>query len=130
MFAEMGEEMVPVIAGLLFACVFLTFAVIMLSAFRPWLQAFMSGTPVSVMDILGMRLRRTDVSQVVQTLIMARQAGIALQCQQVEKAYLQGVDLEKVTLAMIEAKKLRQDLTFEDLVDAELAGRLAEKLGR
>ncbi len=90
----------------------------------------MSGPPVSVMDILGMRLRRTDVNQIVRTLIMARQAGIALQCQQVEKAYLQGVDLEKVTLAMIEAKKLRQDLTFEDLVDAELAGRLAEKLGR
>jgi hypothetical protein len=45
-----------------------------------------------------------------------------------EKAYLQGVNLEKVTLALIEAKKQGVEITFDELVDAERHDRLAEKL--
>ena len=45
-------------------------------------------------------------------------------------AYLQGVDLEKLTLAMIHAKKQGMETTFEELVAADLEDRLAEKLGR
>lgn len=96
--------------------------------FAPWMRAFTSGTPVSVFDILGMRLRRTDVNAVVRSLIMARQAGVALSCRQVERACLQGVDIEKLTLAMIHAKRQGMELTFEQLVEADLDDRLAEKL--
>ena len=78
--------------------------------------------------ILGMRFRRTDVRAVVQALAMACQAGTPLSSREVERAYLQGVDLEKLVLAFIQAKKDDLDLTFEQLVQADLGNRLKEKL--
>jgi uncharacterized protein YqfA (UPF0365 family) len=94
-------QTVPVVITLAMAVVFLlvTFAILIvfLRTFRPWMQATMTGTPVSVFDILGMRFRRIDVNAVLKALIMTRQAGVALSCRQVESAYLQGVDLEKLT---------------------------------
>jgi uncharacterized protein YqfA (UPF0365 family) len=95
-----------------------------------WLQALMSGTPVTALEILGMRLRRIDARGVVRVLIMARQGGVAVTCRQMESTCLQGVDLEKLTLAMIHAKKQGMEMTFEELVAADLEDRLAEKSGR
>ncbi len=93
-----------------------------------WFRAFMSGVQISILDIIGMRFRRTNVKAVVRAVIMARQAGVVVYCNEMERAYLQGVDLEKVTLAAIEAKKQGIDITFDELVDAERQDRLAEKL--
>lgn len=87
-----------------------------------------SATPVPVFDIVGMRLRRADVNAVLKWLIMMRQAGLVISCRQLESACLQGVDLEKLTLAMIHAKKQNVEVTFEELVASDLEGRLAEKL--
>jgi uncharacterized protein YqfA (UPF0365 family) len=61
---------------------------------------------------------------------MAKQAGVSISCREMESAYLQGVDLEKVTLAMIHAKREGKELPFRELVEAELEDRLAEKLGK
>ena len=75
-----------------------------------------------------MRLRRTDINAVLKWLIMARQAGVTISCRQMESACLQGLDPEKLTLAMIHAKKQNLEVTFEELVASDLEGRLAEKL--
>ena len=47
-----------------------------------------------------------------------------------EKAWVQGVDLEKVTLAIIQANRENMGITFQELVDAELENRLADMLDR
>ena len=117
---------VAIVMAVFLLLVFFTFAFTLL----PWLQAYMSGTPVSVFSIIGMRLRRISVRKVVQFLIMARQAGVNISCHEMESAYLQGVDLEKVTLAMIHAERVGKDMLFRELVEADLENRLAEKLGR
>jgi uncharacterized protein YqfA (UPF0365 family)/ribosomal protein L40E len=119
---------------LLIAVLVLLFIVVnllfLISIVRPWMQAILSATPVSVFDILGMRLRRSDVNAVLKWLILARQAGVAISCRQMESACLQGVDPERLTLAMIQAKKQGLEVTFEELVASDLEGRLAEKLTR
>lgn len=97
--------------------------------FTPWLQAFMAGAPVSVLQIVGMRLRKVDVRVVIRSLIMATQAGVPVDSREMESAYLQGVDLEKITLAMIHAKREGMEVTFQDLVQADLDDRLHVKLG-
>jgi uncharacterized protein YqfA (UPF0365 family) len=94
-----------------------------------WFQAYMSGVPIGFFTLVGMRFRRINAKAVVHALIMARQAGVSISCADMEKAYLQGVDLEKITLAMIEAKQQGLKTTFHDLLDAELRDRLDEKLG-
>jgi uncharacterized protein YqfA (UPF0365 family) len=95
------------------AIFFLAIFGVLLWTFSPWMRAYMSRTPVSMFDILGMRFRHIDVNAVLKVLIMTRQAGVAVSCRQMESAYLQGVDLEKLTLAMIHAKKQGMELTFE-----------------
>ena len=116
---------VAIVIAVFSLLVFLVFALTLL----PWLQAVTSGTPVSVFSIIGMRLRRIPVRTVLRFLMMARQAGVNISCHEMESGYLQGVDLEKVTLAMIHAEREGKDLLFRELVDAELEDRLAEKLG-
>jgi uncharacterized protein YqfA (UPF0365 family) len=94
----------------------------------PWLQAFTSGVPISIVEIVGMTFRKTDVKAVLRALVMASQAGTPLSRAEVERAYLQGVDLEKVTLAFIRARKENLGLTFKEIMEADMADRLSEKL--
>jgi uncharacterized protein YqfA (UPF0365 family) len=105
-------------------------AVFLVAAFtlRLWLQAMMSGVPVSIFQIIGMRFRKTDANVVVRNLIAAKQAGVSLSCVDLERAYLQGCDVEKLTLAMIEANRRGLNLTFQEAIDAERHGRLQDKL--
>lgn len=126
--AQNESVIVLVIAG-----IFLVFAVSIVATaakvFSPWLQAFTAGVPISVMQIVGMRLRKVDVRVVIRALIMATQAGVPVPSIEMERAYLQGVDLEKITLALIHANREGKQLTFKELVEADLDDRLHEKLG-
>lgn len=127
LFAQL--ELLIFMAGV-FLFVGLVFIVVFTQVFAPWLQAFMAGVHLSVLDIVGMRLRKTDVRAVVRALVMAGQAGLPVSKLEMERAYLQGADLEKITLALIQAKKDGIEATFQELVEADLEDRLREKLGR
>jgi uncharacterized protein YqfA (UPF0365 family) len=100
--------------------------VVTFSLLRPWMQGFLSGAPVSIIELIGMRLRRVDVQSVMRNLILARQSGVELTHVDLQRAFLRGVDLEKVTLAYIQAQKEGTGETFEDLVDARQRGRLSK----
>jgi uncharacterized protein YqfA (UPF0365 family) len=97
--------------------------------FRLWIKALLSGAPISIFVLIGMCLRRSDASAIVDNVILARQSGIDVTAAEMESAYVQRVDIEKVTLAAIEAKRRQVDVGFQELVALELQGRLAEKLG-
>ncbi len=84
----------------------------------------MAGVHLSVLDIIAMRMRKTNVKAVVQALIMTHHDGAPVSSAEVERAYLQGVDLERVVLAYVRAKKDGMEMTFQELVDADLEGRL------
>jgi uncharacterized protein YqfA (UPF0365 family) len=99
-----------------------------LTFFSTWLKAFLSGTQVMLLDLIGMKMRGTDFKAVVHALIVARQGDVIVQPAEMEKAWVQGVDLDRVTLAIIQAKKDNLDVTFQELVDAELDDRLARLL--
>ena len=88
----------------------------------------LSGAPISIFQIIGMRLRRTNASVIVRNLIAAKQGGVSVSCVELERAYLQGCDLEKLTLAMIEANRRGMKITFQEALDAELHDRLQEKM--
>jgi uncharacterized protein YqfA (UPF0365 family) len=106
---------------LLSVALFMTF-------FSTWLKAFLSGTPVMILDLIGMRMRGTDFKAVVRALIIARQGDVIIPPAEMEKAWVQGVDLDRVTLAIIRARKDNIDVTFQELVDADLDHRLARLL--
>lgn len=110
------ELVVLLVVGLFLAVV----AATVLQHFNLWFQAHMTGTPVSLPRIIGMRYRKVNPKTVVQSLIVAKQAGIQLSVDEVEQAYLQGADLPKITMALVRAKKEGRDYTFQQLVEAKL----------
>ena len=49
---------------------------------------------------------------VLRALVTATQAGVPVSSVEMERVSLQGVDLEKVTLAFLHAKKKGMEITF------------------
>ena len=76
---------------------------IVLSFISTWMQARMTGAPVSFLTLLSMRLRRVPVALVVQSRITAVKAGIPLTTDQLEAHYLAGGDVNQVVRALIAA---------------------------
>jgi uncharacterized protein YqfA (UPF0365 family) len=123
------ETLMAAILVLVVLLVNVVLLVLFAKLFSRWLRAYLSGVPVPVLDMIGMRLRKTDVTAVVEATIAAKQAGVFVPWREMERAWALGIDLEKVTLAAVQAEKQNREFTFQELVDAELAGRLSEKLG-
>ncbi len=80
----------PTVLVLIFAVILLVLTAAMFALFAsvlvPWLQANLSGARISVLRIVGMRLRRTNVKAVVRALILARQSGVDVSCDELERA--------------------------------------------
>jgi uncharacterized protein YqfA (UPF0365 family) len=104
-------------------------ALLALWALRPWLRATMAGAPLTVFEVIGMRLRRVDIDAVVAAFAMARQSGVDIHQVDLQRAYLAGVDLPTITLAWITAQRKKLDITFEQLVVMYQEKRLAELIG-
>ena len=126
----MLQNIVLILVACFLLAFFLVVFFVMLSLFVPWVQAFVSGAPVPLIALIGMKLRKIDVSLVLKCLILARQSGVPLTIYELQQAYLRGVDLEKLTLAHVESQKQQLGLSFEELVELDLKDRLAEKLKR
>ena len=116
-----------VMAGVLVCGVMLMLALFLFVA-RPWVRSRLYGVHISLVRIILMRIRRSDVNQIMDSLIMALQSGVTISVEKMERASAQQVDLKKVTLAMIESERRGLALEFDELVEAELSSRLAEKL--
>lgn len=108
---------------LVFAC--LALILLFLWVLSPWFLAQLSGVPISMLRILGMRVRRTDVEAVLRALIRARHAGLEVSCQEMEQAYRQGVDLERLTSAAIERRRENADVDWQVLVEDAREARRA-----
>ena len=98
--------------------------------FRPWIKGFLSGTPISLFQLIGMKLRRVNINEVMTQGIASAQAGHPIPWVDLERAWLQKVDLEKVTLAYIACQKQDERFTFPELVEAERHDRLDDLLKR
>jgi uncharacterized protein YqfA (UPF0365 family) len=75
-------------AGLL--CAFVAMAMFAPAAWiiAPWLKCFLSGTPVSLVQIVAMRLRGTPVGLIVDTQTALTHSGIRVDMSKVEITYV------------------------------------------
>jgi len=88
-----------------------------------WVQAQLSGAPISIWDLLGMSLRRVNPSVITQSRIMAKKAGIEIRSEQLEAHYLAGGHVIPVVQALIAANKASITLSFDRACAFDLAGR-------
>ncbi len=88
-----------------------------------WISAWAAGVKVSIVTLIGMRLRRVPPSAIVQPMIKSHKAGIMITSDQLEAHYLAGGNVDRVIDALIAAQRAEIDLSFERAAAIDLAGR-------
>jgi uncharacterized protein YqfA (UPF0365 family) len=88
-----------------------------------WISAYFSGVPVSLLTLVGMRLRKVNPTAVIRPLISASKAGLNLEIDKLEAHHLAGGNVQQVVNALISADKANIDLNFQRATAIDLAGR-------
>jgi len=89
-----------------------------------WFRAFVSGTPISIFNIIGMSLRKIPPKLIVDARICAFKAGLKdISVNDLETHYLAGGRVNDVVKAMIAADKANIDLDWRQATAIDLAGR-------
>jgi len=89
-----------------------------------WFQAFVSGTPISLFNIIGMSLRKIPPRVIVSARINAYKAGRKeISVSDLETHYLAGGHVLDVVRSMIAADKANIPLDWRQATAIDLAGR-------
>ncbi len=88
-----------------------------------WIAAVFSGVKLSLISIIGMRLRRVPPNIIITTMIQAKKAGLHINSNQLEAHYLAGGNVFNVVNSLIVADKANIQLTFQRSTAIDLAGR-------
>lgn len=88
-----------------------------------YIRALVSGARVSLVDLIGMRLRGVNASAIVDARIQASRAGLAVETPQMESHVLARGNVQRVINAMIAANKANIPLNWNTATAIDLAGR-------
>ncbi len=86
-------------------------------------KAISSDAHVSFLQMIGMGLRNSDVQSVVRYRIMAKKANIDIAAASLEAHALAGGNANNVICALIAARKINIELSFDHACAIDLAGR-------
>ena len=106
--------------------IFIVILVLVILNFIPiglWISALAAGVKVSIVTLIGMRLRRVPPHRIIMPLIKALKAGIDVSIDKLEAHYLAGGNVDRVVDALIAAHRAEIALTFERAAAIDLAGR-------
>ncbi|QDT76596.1 SigmaW regulon antibacterial [Gimesia maris] len=113
-FAVVG---IGILLGIVFVALFARY-------FKLWIQAFSSRAKIGPLALVFMSLRKVKPSVIVDTKIMAVQAGLTdIPTQAFEAHYLAGGNVHRVVHALIVAHRARIDLDWDTASAIDLAGR-------
>lgn len=127
---EGGDNSLLLIFGaIVFAGLAIVIFIIMMLYGGIWFQAYMSNARVSFLSLIGMSLRQVNARVIVQSKIMAMQAGVGndplagITTRRLEAHYLAGGNVPGVIRAIIAAHRADIDLDFDRAAAIDLAGR-------
>ena len=109
----MAVEPWQVFAGLIGGIILLVFFLVVANFGLLYIQAFLSGAHVSIVDLIGMRLRKVDPRMIVINRITAVKAGLPIDTNKLEAHCLAGGRVERVVQALIAASKAGIALTWD-----------------
>ncbi|MCH9812075.1 flotillin-like protein FloA [bacterium] len=89
-----------------------------------WFRAIVSSAHVSMLSIIGMRIRKVNPRLIVDSKINLTKAGLKdISVSELETHYLAGGNLSEVVRACIAADKANIELTWKQATAIDLAGR-------
>ena len=107
---------IGLIVGLIFLFVFFSFV-------QLWIQSFLTGARIGIVDMIRMKLCKVDYSMIVRQKIALVQAGVKASTQEMEAHVLSRGNVQKVVGAVIAAHKAGMDLPWRVAAAIDLAGR-------
>ena len=114
------------IPGLVVGIVLAVAVVIVFFALVPmglWFRALVSGAPISIGKLVGMRLRKIKIGMIVEAYITGKKAGLDLSITELETHYMAHGDVGKVVSALISAHSANIELSTKTAMAIDLAGR-------
>jgi uncharacterized protein YqfA (UPF0365 family) len=111
------------IFGVIVVLIAVFFLIIFFSFVRLWIQSLLTGARISVLDLVGMKLRNVDYGMIVRQKIALVQAGVKVSTQDLEAHYLARGNVPKTAAAVIAAHKAKMELPWKDAAAIDLAGR-------
>ena len=121
---QMVSWVVLVVAAAVFFLFLTFFLVFGFAVGRPWMTAFLAGKPISLFQVLAMRLRRSDVKSIIHQGTVAFQAGHPIAYDLLEVASREGLDLETVTKAYCASQEQGLRYTFKEIMVAARESKL------
>jgi uncharacterized protein YqfA (UPF0365 family) len=112
-----------VLSGVLLVIVALVFVLLSFVPVGLWISALAAGVKVSIVTLIGMRLRRVSPGRIILPMIKAEKAGIDVTIDKLEAHHLAGGNVDRVIDALIAAHRAQIGLTFERAAAIDLAGR-------
>jgi len=89
-----------------------------------WLKASSNNAPVTILNLLGMKLRKIPPSLIVEALIRLRRAGLnEVITDNLEAQYMAGGNVDAVCDALIAARKAGSELDSQHAAANDLAGK-------
>ncbi len=116
-------SIVWIIGGIILGIAALIVFFVVIKFFNLWIQALLSNARVSILELIGMSLRKVDVRTVVYSRIRAVKAGLQISTAQLETHYLAGGRVPSVVTALISAMRARIPLDWDTAASIDLAGR-------
>ncbi len=114
-------NLITLVVGIVLIVVVLFVAFLLVNFVGIYVRAWISGAHVSLMNLVGMRLRRIPPSLVVNQRITALRSGLDVSTAQLETHYLAGGNIEAVVRALIAAAKAGIPLDFDRCCAIDLA---------
>src|SRR6516165_2907970 len=112
----LGAAVILVILGLIGLVIFFSFL-------RLWVQCLLTGAQISILDLVGMKLRNVDYGMIVRQKIALVQAQVKVSTRELEAHYLSRGNVPKTATAVIAAHKAGMDLPWRTAAAIDLAGR-------
>ncbi len=114
------------VPGLVIGIVMAVFVVVFFFVMVPistWFRALVSGAPISMGKLVGMRLRKIKIAMIVEAYITGKKAGLNININELETHYMAKGDVQKVVNALISAHSANIELSTKTAMAIDLAGR-------
>lgn len=114
------------VPGLVIGIVLIVLVIIAFFVIVPistWFRALVSGASISMLKLVGMRLRKIKISMIVEAYITGKKAGLAINISELETHYMAKGDVVKVVNALISAHSANIELSTKTAMAIDLAGR-------
>ncbi len=113
-------------AGLIVGIVLIVLFVIAFLLLVPisiWFRALVSGASISMIKLIGMRLRKIKIGMLVDAYITGKKAGLDIQISELETHYMAKGNVQRVVNALISAHSANIELSTKTAMAIDLAGR-------